>query len=199
MKRVPTHTPSAPSASAAARPRPSKIPPAATTGTRSPTASTICGHERQRRDLTGVATGLGALRDDDVAAGLDRVDRVADLAAHREHQHRVLVAERDHVARHAEARRRTRVAPSRMSSSTSVSSRSGSAVSRSTPSGFVVSAFAARISRDHLVGAHRRCAEAAEAAGLGDRGHEGAVRHAPHPGEHHGVLDAEHVSQAGAA
>ena len=43
MKRVPTQMPSAPSASAAARPRPSKMPPAATTGTVSPTASTIWG------------------------------------------------------------------------------------------------------------------------------------------------------------
>ena len=61
------------------------------------------GDERQRRDLAGVTTGLGALRDDDVATGLDRGDRVADLPAHRQHEHRVLVAERDHVARHAEA------------------------------------------------------------------------------------------------
>ena len=43
MNRVPIHTPSAPSASAAARPRPSKIPPAATTGISAPTASTIWG------------------------------------------------------------------------------------------------------------------------------------------------------------
>ena len=43
MKRVPTHTPSAPSTRAAASPRPSTMPPAATTGTRSPTASTIWG------------------------------------------------------------------------------------------------------------------------------------------------------------
>ena len=43
MKRVPTQIPSAPNDRAAARPRPSKMPPAATTGTRSPTASTIWG------------------------------------------------------------------------------------------------------------------------------------------------------------
>jgi len=43
MKRVPIHTPSAPRASDAARPRPSNSPPAATTGTRSPTASTTWG------------------------------------------------------------------------------------------------------------------------------------------------------------
>ena len=43
MNRVPIHTPSAPRARAAARPRPSKMPPAATTGMWSPTASTIWG------------------------------------------------------------------------------------------------------------------------------------------------------------
>ena len=44
---------------------------------------------------------------------------------------------------------------------------------------------------DHLVGRHRRGAEAAEAARLGHRGDERVVRDAAHPGEHHGVLDAE--------
>ncbi len=43
MNLVPIHTPSAPSASDAASPRPSNNPPAATTGTRSPTASTTWG------------------------------------------------------------------------------------------------------------------------------------------------------------
>ena len=43
MKRVPIHTPSAPSARAAASPRPSTMPPAATTGTWSPTASATWG------------------------------------------------------------------------------------------------------------------------------------------------------------
>ncbi len=43
MNRVPTQMPSAPSARAAARPRPSTMPPAAMTGMRSPTASTIWG------------------------------------------------------------------------------------------------------------------------------------------------------------
>ena len=43
MKRVPIQTPSAPRLSAAARPRPSNNPPAATTGTLSSTMSTIWG------------------------------------------------------------------------------------------------------------------------------------------------------------
>ncbi len=92
MKRVPIHTPSAPSASAAARPRPSKIPPAATTG--HPVADRVddLRHERHRRDVSGVAARLGALRDDDVAPGLDRGDRVAHLAAHDRDEHVVLVA-----------------------------------------------------------------------------------------------------------
>ena len=43
MKRVPTQMPSAPRLSAAASPRPSKIPPAATTGIAPFIASTIIG------------------------------------------------------------------------------------------------------------------------------------------------------------
>jgi hypothetical protein len=42
MNRVPILTPAAPSMSAAAMPRPSKMPPAATTGI-GDTASTTCG------------------------------------------------------------------------------------------------------------------------------------------------------------
>ena len=68
MKRVPIQTPCAPNASAAASPRPSTIEPAASTGML--TASTICGISAMPADLAGVAAGLGALRDDGVAAGL---------------------------------------------------------------------------------------------------------------------------------
>ena len=102
MKRVPIQTPSAPSASAAARPRPSKMPPAATTGTRSPTASTTWGTSGMVATVPGVPAGLGALGDDEVAAGLDRGDRVADLAAHVDHEDVVVVAQLDDLARHAE-------------------------------------------------------------------------------------------------
>ena len=60
------------------------------------------GDERHGRDLAGVAAGLGALGDDDVAAGLDRRDGVAHLAAHVDDEHVAAVAEVDDVAGHAE-------------------------------------------------------------------------------------------------
>ena len=60
------------------------------------------GHERHGRHRPGVAAGLGALGDDEIAAGLDRGDRVAHLAAHVDHDDVVVVAELDDLARHAE-------------------------------------------------------------------------------------------------
>ena len=91
MKRVPSHTPSAPSAIAAARPRPSKMPPAATTGTRLADRVDDLRHERHRRDRAGVTAGFGALRDHEVAAGFDRGDRVPHLAAHARDEHVAVV------------------------------------------------------------------------------------------------------------
>ena len=78
MKRVPTTAPCAPSASAATTPRPSTMPPAATTGIF--TASTTCGTSASVPDLAGVAARLGALRGDDVGAGLLGAHRVLHLA-----------------------------------------------------------------------------------------------------------------------
>ena len=78
------------------------MPPAATTG--HPLADRVddLRDEGERGDLAGVAAGLGALGDDDVAAGLDRGDGVADLAAHVHHEHVAPVAQVDDVARDAE-------------------------------------------------------------------------------------------------
>ena len=102
MKRVPTQI-----AVGAQRERGSQAPPvddAAGRHHRHPLADRVddLGHEREGGDLAGVAARLGALGDDDVAAGLDRVDGVAHLAAHADHQHVAAVAEVDHVAGHAE-------------------------------------------------------------------------------------------------
>ena len=58
--------------------------------------------ERERGDLSGVAAGLGALGDHEVAPGLDGTDGVLDLAAHADHDEVVLVAEVDHLGRHAQ-------------------------------------------------------------------------------------------------
>ena len=75
-KRVPSETPAAPSASAAAMPRPSMMPPDATTGTSRPTASTTCGtrasvptsgsaaHGFAVGEDAAVPARFGALRDD---------------------------------------------------------------------------------------------------------------------------------------
>ena len=59
-------------------------------------------HERHRRDRARVTARLGALRDHEVAAGLDRRDRVAHLAAHARDEHVAVVQHLDDVARHAE-------------------------------------------------------------------------------------------------
>ena len=67
-------TPWAPSASAAARPRPSAIPPAATTGIVAGDVDDL-GHERQRADEAAVPAGLAALRDDHVDAAADGLAR----------------------------------------------------------------------------------------------------------------------------
>ena len=61
------------------------------------------GDEGHRGDRAGVAAGLGALGHDEVAAGLDRGDGVADLAAHDDDEHVVVVAQVDDVAGDAEA------------------------------------------------------------------------------------------------
>ena len=77
-KRVPMTTPWAPSASAAARPRPSAIPPAATTGM-SPATSTTWGTRLRRADEAAVPSGLAALRDDHVDLPADGQRGLVDV------------------------------------------------------------------------------------------------------------------------
>ena len=50
-----------------------------------------------------MAAGLGALGDDEVAAGVECAPGVFDLAAHRDDEHAVSVAEVDDVRRDAES------------------------------------------------------------------------------------------------
>ena len=95
-KRVPSDTPAAPSARAAAMPRPSMIPPVATTGTASPTASTTCGTRRDDADLghgpdvlagserAAMPAGLAALRDHAVGTGRHGAAGVGDRCDHRQ-------------------------------------------------------------------------------------------------------------------
>ena len=103
MKRVPTQMPSAPSASDGGQ-APS-VDDAAGGHDRHPVADGVddLRDEGEGGDLAGVAAGLGALGDDDVAAGLDRRDGVAHLAAHAHDEDVAAVAEVDHVTGHAEA------------------------------------------------------------------------------------------------
>ena len=153
-------------------------------------------HERHRRNRAGVAAGFGALRDHEVAAGFDRGDRVAHLAAHARDEHVAVVQHLEHVARHAEARRRT---ASRRRSTTfdaSSSMRSGNAARRSTPNGLVGELAHMDDLVFHLLGRHRGRAERADAARVGHRGDQRVVGNAAHSGEHDGVLDAEHLSES---
>ena len=80
-KRVPSSTPSAPSAIAAASPRPSATPPAVSTGIG---ADRIDHHRREHhaRHPADMAAAFGALRDDDVGAGLGRLHRLRHAVRH---------------------------------------------------------------------------------------------------------------------
>ena len=78
------------------------MPPAATTGYALADRVDDLRHERHRRDRSRVTTRLGALRDDEVATGLDRGDRVAHLAAHARDEDVAVVQHLDHVARNTE-------------------------------------------------------------------------------------------------
>jgi hypothetical protein len=71
MKRVPTHTPSAPSMSRSGQAP--AVDDAAGGHHRDPVADRVddLGHQGHGGDLAGVASRLGALGDDEVAAGLD--------------------------------------------------------------------------------------------------------------------------------
>ena len=197
MKRVPIHTPSAPSVSAAASPRPSYRPPAATTGTCSPTASTTCGHERHRRHGAGVAAGLGALGDDEVAPAGDGGDGVADLAAHRADEDVGVVQRVDGLAGHAEAGDEDAgAALDDVVDALLDLPRHGREQVDAERLGGQLADLGHLVGQ--LVGAHRRGAERADAAGLADGGDEAVVGHPAHPGEHDRVLDVEQVGETGA-
>jgi len=145
MKRVPTHTPSAPSTRAAAPPRPSTMPPAATTGTRPATASTTCG-TRGRVATRPVCPPAS------VPWAITRSHPASTAAtAWRTFPHMLATstpcAWQCSIASQGMPSPATNTdAPSRTSAATSSSSRSGMAVSRSTPNGRVVRSRTARIS-----------------------------------------------------
>ena len=111
MKRVPTHTPSAPSARAAASPRPSKMPPAATTGTVAPTASTIWGTRGNvaTKPVCPPASVPWATTTSQPAS--TACPAWIDLAAHVDDEKPVAVAQLHHLDRYPEPGHEHRCAP----------------------------------------------------------------------------------------
>ncbi len=95
----PIQAPCEPSASDAAIWRPEPMPPAPSTGTSGPTASTMSGCSTIAGDLAGVAAGLVALGHDDVDAVAHVRQRVLGGARERGHLDAVLVALLDDVDR----------------------------------------------------------------------------------------------------
>ena len=194
MKRVPTQMPSAPRDSAAASPRPSKMPPAATTGTRSPTASTIWG-------TSGRVATCPVWPPASVPWATTR--------SHPASTARTACSTLPHMLT-------TTTSWRWQSSTTSVGTPSPATKAVAPPSMTILtcSAHAARHGREevdpeglvggrahgghlrhHLLVAHGGCAEAAEAARRRDGRHQFGVRDAAHAGQHDGVLDAEQLGE----
>ena len=94
----PHQTPSQPSASAAAICRPRPTPPAPSTG-RGATASTMRGQSTIEVVAAGVAAGLGADGDDEVAADVLVPQRVLGRARHRRDLDALRVRPLDQLAR----------------------------------------------------------------------------------------------------
>ena len=101
---MPMFTPAAPRTRAAASPRPSAMPPAASTGTGA-TASTTCGTSAIVADLAAEAAGLPALGDEHVGALLDGALGLLD-GVHLGHEERAgVVRARREVAGLADGQR----------------------------------------------------------------------------------------------
>ena len=151
--------------------------------------------ERQRGDLTGVTSGLGSLGDHEVAAGIDCTAGVLDPTAHICHEDPGLVAPLNCLGRYPEScHEESRSSFDEQVDETEHVARhcrkevdgewlGGGGLD----GGHLV---------DQLVLAHRRGSEAAIPARLGDGGSQPGVGNPTHAGEHHGVLDSEHLRQA---
>ena len=150
------------------------------------------GDERHRRHRPGVAAGLGALGDDEVAAGFDRGDGVAHLAAHVDDEHVAVVAALDHVAGHAEGgdEHRHALGDEQVDALEHLVGQRGEQVDPERPVG-------ERLRGPDLLapsarGSSRQPRGSPKPAGLGHRGDEPVIGDAAHAGEHHRVLDLEH-------
>ena len=147
---------------------------------------------------SGVTAGLGALRDDDVAARLDRCDRRGAPCRTCSTTRTLLSWHRSITSRGTPSPATNTRAPPSMTDCTWFATWPGHRGEQVDAERLVRQLAHLADLLDHPLVAHRRGAEAAEAAGLGDRGDEAVVRHASHPGQHHGVFDFEDIGQAGA-
>ena len=180
MNRVPIHTPSAPRARAAARPRPSKMPPAATTGMWAPTASTIWGTSGMvaTRPVWPPASVPWATTTSHPASS--GPPGVVHLAAHVDDQDVVAVTEVDHLRRHAQAGHEDRGASfdDLLDLPDQVPGHGGEQVD---PERLVRRlAYLGDLGHHPLVG-HGRGSEATESSGLGHRRHQGGYETPPMP------------------
>ena len=196
MKRVPTHTPSAPSVSAAARPRSVKDP--ACSGDRDPIADGVddLRYQRHRRDEPRMASCLGALRDHDVASGLDGRDGVSNLPAHARDEHTVAMAEVDYLTGHAEAGDE-QGGPARDDRLDLCLHVAGQRRQQVDTKGLVGSTPDLGDLSLHPIEGHRCGAECAEAACIAHSDDEIGVGDAAHSGEHHRMLAVEKLGQTG--
>ena len=138
---------------------------------------------------------LGALRDHEVAAGLDRGDRVAHLAAHRRDEHVAVVQHLDDLARHAEPgdeQRRATLHDLFRARDHALGQRGEQVHSE----GRAREPADLLHLRSELVGRHRRRAERAEAACVGHGRDEPGEGHPAHSGQHDGVFDPEHLGES---
>jgi hypothetical protein len=154
------------------------------------------GDQGHGGDPARVPAGLGPLGDHDVAPGLDRRHRMADLAAHVHHQQAVLVAQIDDVTRHAQARDEG-AGPATDDVADLGLEPLGQSREQVDAEGPRRGLAHRRDLRPHLPVDHRGRAHAAEAPGLGHGGDELVVGHPTHSGEHHRMLDLQDVGQAG--
>ncbi len=195
MNRVPIHTPSAPRARAAARPRPSKIPPAATTGMLSPTASTIWGTSGMV-DTVPVWPPASLPWATTTSHPASRARRAWSTLPHMLTTRTPWrVAQSSTTSAGTPSPATKTLAPPSTTCSTWATRSPGIAVSRSTPNGRSVAARTAAISSTIVFGAHGGCAQASEAPGVRHGGDKGRVRDAAHAGQHHRMLHPQDLGE----
>ena len=195
MNRVPTQTPSAPRASAAARPAPVEDAPGRDYWHLFADRIDHLGNERHRGHLTGVPSSLRALGHDDVAPGVHCAPGMVDLAAHVDDEQAAAMAELHHLAGHTQPGHEDRGASldDVLDLTDEVAGHGGEQVH---PEWVVGGPFHLGDLGHHTLPAHGGRPETSEAAGFRDRSDERGVGHAAHAGQHHRVLYPEDLGQS---